>query len=421
MLPVFMGAGDAYLWLQILGFLLLLFFSCMVCHTKLYALKPDPSHLNIFYLFVATGGALGSVFVTIIAPFIFSGFFELPLGIILMASIVGAVLWPTFTEFSKMQRASMLISCIVFVTIFGVNYFTSEENVIVRLRNFYGVVRVSASKLLQQKGSILRITHGSIVHGSQFQGCGQSCMYPTTYYATTTGIGAIITHVQKQHERRMRHELRIGVIGLGAGTLAAYCRPTDYMRFYEINPQVINIAKTYFSYLKDCHGTIDIVEDDARRALEKELKDGHPQRFDVFVVDAFTDDAIPTHLITKEAMLLYLRHLREHEGILAIHVSNKYIDLLPVIKGHLDHFGLHGVIIKTTPDYTREIFPAHWVLLSYKPIAKEFFSKRWVWLSYNPTSIDPINIPNAAIFDLQNIKKSITWTDQYSSIIHVLK
>src|ERR1051326_6211762 len=192
------------------------------------------------------------------------------------------------------------------------------------VRNFYGALKVRDSGPETDYGATRTLTHGTINHGEQFLNPARRRL-PTTYYAPITGVGIAVREKQK------RGPMRVGVIGLGTGTLSAYGRAGDYYRFYEINPLVPGIARTLFTYLNDCPAKVEIVMGDARLSLERQPD----QQFDVLAVDAFSSDSIPVHLLTKEAMLLFYRHLKP-DGILAVHISNRYLDLQPVLAGHRD-------------------------------------------------------------------------------------
>jgi SAM-dependent methyltransferase len=193
-------------------------------------------------------------------------------------------------------------------------------NAITASRNFYGVLRVqeSGSDDANRRRSLV---HGTILHGTQYLAPALK-LRATTYYTETSGIGRLL---QAMHPRR--DPIRVGVIGLGAGTLAVYGSKGDVYRFYDINPAVIDLAQREFSYLKDSDATIERVLGDARLSLEREP----PQAFDVLVIDAFSSDAIPVHLITSEAVAIYLRHMKPG-GVIAFHVTNRFLNLVPVVE-----------------------------------------------------------------------------------------
>lgn len=258
------------------------------------------------------------------------------------------------------------------------------------VRNFYGALKVRDSGPASDLTSVRTLTHGTINHGEQFIHPTRRNI-PTTYYGWNTGVGIAIRELQKQGA------LRVGVIGLGTGTLASYGREGDYYRFYEINPLVPTIARTQFTYLPDCRAKVEIAMGDARLSLERE-PDEH---FDVLAVDAFSSDSIPVHLLTKEAMLLFLRHLQPH-GILAVHISNRYLDLQPVLSEHAKAIGSLARVADTDDDNEMGVFGATWVLLA------------------KPGMAFPQMIA-AATAELTGKRTVRLWTDDYSNLFQILK
>jgi SAM-dependent methyltransferase len=319
----------------------------MFCHGELVRAKPSPRHLTRFYLMISVGGAVGSVLVGFVAPLVLPAYFELAGGLVLVAALL---IWqvrrepPVFAVLS-LGAAAAAVGC----AIWGVTEFYA--NAITASRNFYGVLRI------QQYGSNEEtrrwsLVHGTIMHGTQYLGPVLR-LKPTTYYTETSGIGRLL---QTLHPRR--DPIRVGVIGLGAGTLAVYGSKGDVYRFYDINPAVIDLARHRFTFLKDSDATIELALGDARLALEREP----PQRFDVLVVDAFSSDAIPVHLITSEAVAIYRRHLAPG-GVLAFHVTNRFLDLVPVVDALARANDLKAIHI---PDPGEDTLASRsdWVLLS---------------------------------------------------------
>jgi SAM-dependent methyltransferase len=236
-----------------------------------------------------------------------------------------------------------------------------------------------------------KLTHGTINHGTEFLEDGRH-MQPTTYYGYNTGIGLAL------QEAAVRRDLRVGLIGLGTGTLAAYGRPGDVFRFYEINPLVLQIANREFRYLHDSKAQIEVVMGDARLSLEREA----PQNYDILAVDAFSSDSIPVHLLTREAVILYLRHLRPG-GVLAVHVSNKHLNLAPVVSMEAYSLSERAMVIDTNDDDDNGVFGATWVLVSNRPSLFNFpFIRRAA------TVVKPI--PGLRM-----------WTDDYSNLFQILK
>ncbi|HVN06830.1 MAG TPA: fused MFS/spermidine synthase [Bryobacteraceae bacterium] len=372
-----------------------LFICCMVCHGELVRLKPDPSRLTTFYVMIALGGALGGVFVALIAPHVFAGFFELPLGLAACALLIFAVLRadPESPVAGPWLRPIPIASAVLTVTVIGfVGYVIHERTAGVRLmvRNFYGGLRILDSTADDSDDPVRRLMHGTITHGEQYlnpklQG------RPTTYYGPNTGVGRAI------RQRQENGAVRVGVIGLGTGTLAAYGRAGDYFRFYEINPLVLHLATTEFTFLKICRARVAVELGDARLSLEREA----PQNLDLIALDAFSGDAIPVHLLTREALALYFRHLKP-DGVLAVHVSNKYLDLQPVVTATAASLHKDAAEVDTE-DQANDVFGATWVLVTANDA---FFSQ-------------PL-VRTAAV-----MKKPIAgmrpWTDDYSNLFRILK
>jgi len=223
---------------------------------------------------------------------------------------------------------------------------------------------------------------------------------PTAYYGRTSGIGLALL----KYLRRNAGLLRIGVAGLGVGTLAAYARRGDYVRFYEINPDIISIARDerFFTYLRDCPAQVDVIAGDARLSMEDELRRNEPQEFDLLAIDAFSGDAIPVHLLTQQAFQIYLNHLRKPEGVLAIHISNTYLDLKPVVAGVAATLDLGCAFFDTSGD-GKISGPSSWVLLSRDKNLLEFYSAQ---------------TPSSARQAAPRVVR--LWTDDYSDLFQVL-
>jgi hypothetical protein len=333
-----------------------LFVCCMVCHGELARRKPPPSNLTSFYLMVALGGALGGVFVAVVAPQLFAGYFELPLGLVLCALVVLAALAPGLLERGGerawMRRAvlaaagALTIVLAVYV-VEKVGQFYSGDRLVVR--NFYAGLRVK-----DEGGGEVRVLYsGTITHGAQLLAPSRA-RTPTTYYGPRTGIGLLLRAIN-----RSAGPVRVGVVGLGAGTLATYGRPGDWYRFYEINPQVIAIARTQFSFLRESRAHVTVVPGDARLSLEREPN----QRFNVMVIDAFTGDSIPVQLLTAQAFRLYSRELTP-QGVLAVHISSRYLNLTPVVARTASALGKSALLIESPEEPEEFVTGARWVLIT---------------------------------------------------------
>ena len=386
-----------------------LFLCCMVCHGELARLKPDPSHLTAFYLMISLGGVLGAVFVALLAPHLFSGTYELEVALGFCAVLALVVLFraPDSAFYRGRSKPAWLVLIALAAAVMAGLYRDARSQAAdarLMVRNFYGVLRVVdmvGPNIVVGKGRnaqplygdlrYRKLMNGTIDHGLQFEAAALRDL-PTSYYGPNSGVGIAIKSLGK------KGPVRIGVVGLGAGTLAAYGRPGDQYTFYEINPLDVELARTEFTFLRDSRATIRIVLGDARLSLERQP----PQGFDLLAVDAFSGDSIPVHLLTWEAFRLYFHHLKP-TGVLAVHISNKYLDLLPVVQAASNRLGKTCVIIQNPPDNHNGIYRALWVLMSHQ---KAFFSQP--------------EISKAGILP-GNQKETPLWTDDYSSLFAVLK
>lgn len=316
-----------------------LFVCCMFCHGELARRKPAADRLPGFYLTLAAGGAAGGLFVAILAPQLFSGFLELPIGVTACVLLAIALLYGVR---SRMRLARLaLFAAAGFVVALRMDSLFSLTRV--RVRNFYGALRVN------DKGDVRVLANGAIHHGAEFLLPGKERV-ATTYYGRESGVGRAIAALPDGPRR-------IGAIGLGAGTLATYARPGDVFRFYEINPAVIELARSEFRFLQDCRGAVDVVPGDGRLSLERETA----PPFDLLAVDAFSGDAIPVHLLTAEAFRVYLAHLKPG-GVLALHVTNRYLDLVPEVLALAANAGLDARVARNDPDPEEDVYEAVWVV-----------------------------------------------------------
>ena len=371
-----------------------LFVCCMVCHGELAALKPPTQYLTSFYLIVALGGAAGGLFVALIAPSVFNADFDLPLVLPALALLVLIVAWPHLPRgMTAPVRWTVLLAALYawgYVSgTMAVRVYREFAGNLYAGRNFYGSLSVSLIPSGQIVGEQLQLLNGNIVHGREFTAPAKRCE-PTSYYGRETGIGVALQELGKDGP------LKVGVIGLGAGTIAGYGRSGDVYRFYEINPLVRQLATTVFHYLS-CPAQSSVVIGDARLSLEREA----PQQFDVLAVDAFISDAIPVHLLTMEAFQLYWRHLKP-DGVLAVHVSNRYVDLQPIVALAAQQSAKTARLIDSGDDLASAVGSATWVLVTSRP---GFFER-------------PMALTSTAI----KLDKTIRpWTDDYSNLWQLLK
>jgi len=368
-----------------------LFFAALFLHTEAYRLRPNSdSEATLFYLLFAAGGALGSFLTGIASPLIFNFNFDLAIAYLITAALAFAVLWSTGWGPRLLWATAvvLLAGLIVFL------HTAYERNTPVAVRNFYGSLRVRQT--VGYPGAEIRtLSNGTIQHGMQIFSADLRTT-PTTYYAYDSGIGLTLRNCCPGRPRN------VGVVGLGTGTLAAYGQPGDRFRFYEINPAVPTIAQDVFTYLRESHAQITIVPGDARTSLTRELAENHPQSFDVLVIDAFSGDAIPLHLLTTQALELYKRHLAPG-AVLAIHISNQHVDLEPEVALLAQATGFKAMRVASPSNPERGEFSATWMLLSQSP---DFFSIPEIFNNAHQPTRNP---------------RVRAWTDDYSSLLPILR
>lgn len=373
------------------------FTASMICHGELARLQPPARRLTLYYLAIASGGALGSLLVALAAPLVFDDYSEFYVGIFAAIALFLAVLFTDARSGLRGGRPRWAWSAIIL----GVGLFAAlcvqarnhlRENAILTERNFYGTLAIVEYDDGDPNHSYRSMRHGGILHGLQFT-AEKYRIYPTTYFGPKSGVGKIFQYYPREKP------LRVGLIGLGIGTLAAWAVSGDIFRFYEINPDVKRLAEEYFSYLVNCRAHKEYVMGDARLSLEHES----PQEYDILVVDAFNTDSPPLHLLTEEAFNLYRRHLKPG-GVLAMHITCRHIDFFPVLANLAEHLGMrYRLIVDGNENRDQFANPSRWMLLSdssggvldHPAVVK--FSVR--------TSVDP------AIG---------YWTDDYSSILPLL-
>jgi SAM-dependent methyltransferase len=400
-----------------------LFLVCMGCHGELERSKPSSSYLTEFYLYISAGGMLGGLFVGIVAPLLFFEYYELPMAMIaaLLLALAICFLVPT----SPLHRGKRLVAWAALLLVFAAEIGLWSESLVGRhltvwtvQRNFYGVLKTmpkqaegsqvaqapkagdspSVSEDLQARKDLPTFEYVSLVnglteHGGQFVDEARESV-PTSYYGRGTGLGQAMRAIESRANRR------IGVVGLGTGTIAAFGREGDTFRFYEINPAVVPLAERVFTYLprlQERGGQYEIAMGDARLSLESEP----PQQFDLLVIDAFAGDSIPVHLLTVEALEVYLRHLKP-DGILAVHVSNRFLDLTRVTRALAWHGQLDSGHLSTPPVPADRVNACDWVLYA-RPGA------------FAPQSGLPLGPP------VRQIGPRVLWTDDHSSLFDVLR
>jgi spermidine synthase len=299
--------------------------------------------------------------------------------------------------FKRVQSSKFLVCLWLTLGVLGMGGYiwmqlrNPDSERILRSRSFYGVLSVFDHQRDQPEERYFLLQHGRITHGLQFASAEKASL-PTTYYSEESGVGRAVRALPETNRK-------IGLVGLGTGTMAAYARPGDYLRIYEINPEVARIANSRFSYLRRCLGNVEIALGDARLSMEKERS----QEFDLLVLDAFSSDAIPVHLLTKEAFELYRRELKPN-GIIAVHISNHYLDLEPVVANAAKEFGYHSALVEV-----EENDEEWWI-----------YGSTWVLLSKDQALIQsPIIQPGAS--QLKPAKNIPLWTDDFTSVYQRLK
>ena len=398
---LFVGPYAGFL-VQLGGFSFILLVVCMACHGELVHLKPATQHLTSFYLLLSAGAAAGAAFVALLAPLVFPAYWEFHLALWSSCLLAVVVLVRDRERLFYRERFGpafylALLGLVVLAAELELHAWWHIRNTLDVARNFFGVVAVYEATDRDTDSRVRVLRHGGITHGLQFQGQrlrGQ----PTAYFVPQSGVGLALDSLR----RRSPVALRMGVVGLGIGTLAAYGREGDSIRFYEINPAVTRIARgPLFSYLGDTHARVEIVPGDGRLSLERELGRGS-QQFDLLVLDAFTSGAPPVHLLTREAFDLYLAHLAP-DGILAVNVSNRALDLRPVVQRAAEHSAL-----AVTWTYLAPAGPFHpggsWMLLTRDP--------RLLTDPALAKAASPLPPPPASFRQ---------WTDDYSNLFRILR
>ena len=431
-----------------------LFVVCMFCHGELAALKPAPRYLTRFYLMISVGGALGGFLVGVLAPLVFPSYYEFPLALVLCGvmaivltrksmgdlTIPAPMLIPLvaipmglylFTRFESgeglkqvqpgnpelvvsgivavilivmvLRRVNLRVGVVVplfatavtaAVSFYGVKFVQFlQDDTSAMARNFYGTLRVKSSGDEAESRTMRKLVHGVIKHGEQFTAPTERARI-TSYYGEVSGIGAALNFYDRPGAKR-----RVGVIGLGVGTLVGYGGPEDTFKLYELNPQVLDYAKSHFWYLNASKAKLDAVLGDARLSLEREA----PNQFDVLAIDAFSSDSIPVHLVTREAMQVYLRHMKP-DGVMAFHVTNRYLRLAPVVKQLADEIGMQSVLVTHDPETEDwHLSKTDWVLVTNNKalLASEGVVKQ-----------------KAEIREIPGLR---VWTDDFNNLLSILK
>jgi spermidine synthase len=390
--------------LAVLFFLVEIFVACWFCHAEVYRLRPvGARESTVFYLMVAAGGVAGTFFVGIASPLIFRANYDLAIAFLVTAVLAAAVTW----EDGWAQRMLWSTGSVLLLALTVLLHVEIGRHALMTARNFYGSLRVMAAGFDDQgaaggtnadgsaftgTGPVRVLMNGRIRHGMQMMESDERRRVATTYYGEDSGVAVAL---RSCCEGRAKN---VGVIGLGAGTLAAYGEAGDTMRFYEINPLVEPVARNLFTYLRDSRAAVTVVEGDGRAMLGRE----DPHEFDVLVVDAFSGDAIPLHLLTREAMEVYRRQIAPG-GVIAFHVSNSYLNLAPEIARLADAEGMQARVVESMDVPAEGAYRATWVLVSGDA---GFFASPGV---------------SGVAMEIERQPGLRLWTDDYSSLLPVLR
>ena len=388
---------------QIAMYCAALFGCCMVCHGEMVRRRPAASDLTTFYLYVALGGALGGIFVNLIAPLVFDGFWELHGSLVsaCILALAGVALDRNALSLVP-RRLAVIAGCagtVLLVWCLGTHISEQRDSSILSTRSFFGVLHVYEYDTGTRQHA-RSLYHGRIRHGKQWLHPSEVDR-PISYFGPNSGVAlALERFPARKQAATEKSAIRVGAIGLGVGTIAAYGRPQDVMRFYEINADVESIAREYFRYLDNSSAEIDVVIGDGRQALQRELETRGSQQYDVMVVDAFSGDAIPIHLLTQEASDLYWQHLRP-DGILALHITNLHVDLSDVVR----HMAIHA--------HKEAIF------IEDKGRGGGYNSSDWVLVTSNQTFLNDPTVRGSQD-DWDHELEPIVWTDDFSNLFQVV-
>ncbi len=388
------------LLMQICAFSALLFFGCLLFHGELARSKPGTRYLTQFYLLMSVGGVVGGLLVCIVAPWLLLGYWEL--HAVILCSIV-VVLWALWRDGSATRWTSIGLVTVLVITgsLLWQEIADDLADDVETHRDFYGVLHVKDSAV--RPGRLYYLFHGRTVHGCQIRDQDMRAE-PTLYYTRAAGVGLALQDVPRLAEDGSRRPAHVGIVGMGVGTVAAFAGTGDRYRFFEIDPAVDKIARgDYFSYLDDAEARgaeVSVQIGDGRSLLKAELTATGSQNFDVMVLDAFSAGSVPTHLLTRECMELYWSHLKPN-GILAVHVSNRLLDIKPVLAQAAIDAQREAVWISSDTKAGPIASPADWILITSDQACLETARK-----SPNYRPMPP---------------RTVAWTDSYSHLLNLLR
>ncbi len=387
--------GDVDILHQISVYSAALFVICMVCHGELVHLKPSPERLTGFYLRVAIGGASGGILVGLVAPLIFDGFLEMHYGVIATFALILVALYVNVKSGLHQGRPiwlwGLLLTSFVIPSSMMLENLQPHSGVRETRRNFYGVFWIYEERTGGSENYYDAMVSAGTQHGHQYIAPERQCR-PTTYYGEESGVGLALRYFSGEGD------FRVGAVGLGVGTIAAYASENSYIRFYEINADVIEVAQEQFSFL-ECASQVDVILGDARLVLEQEGS----QKFDLFVLDAFRGDAIPLHLLTLEAFEIYMRHLKP-DGVIIVLISNAHLNYEPVIAGLAEHLHLETMLVEAAG-----------------ADGKSRFSNDWIALTNNRQLLGILAANGGVPLELPIGEQARFWTDNFSNLYQILK
>ncbi len=368
-----------------------LFLVCMFCHGELVARKPQATHLTRFYLMVSLGGALGGLWVGLVAPVVYDWTWEFAQALVLVSLLVMGLAAVRRAWWS----AAWAAGCVVATGALYVDYDRyTRDGATAMARNFYGTLRVTTSGEAGTESERWRLMHGVIIHGEQYRAEDRRAL-ATTYYSESSGIGRTLLALRALKPQEPH---RVGLIGLGVGTLATYGRPADHYRIYEINPLVVQWAREKFTYLQDSAAEVVTPLGDARLVLEAEPA----QRLDVLAIDAFSSDSIPVHLITVQAMQAYRRHVTDG-GAIVFHITNRYLNLQGVVRQLADAVGWQAILVEDYPGSDTVGYGSDWVVITANPALLKALQMDAVGKVLGSTRHQP------------------PWSDDFNNLFEVLK
>lgn len=384
--------GSIQLIAEAACYMIMLLGACLLCHGEVARLKPKTSLLTQYYAMLSAGGALGGIVVAVICPLVLNNHAELPFFVSLVTALTFLLFFACKTwrrtEYDWAAAARLKYGALVLLIAPIITMaFVTQNRTIASQRNFFGVLKVREKPL----GTCL--VHGSTLHGMQRYAPNQA--QPTTYYGYESGVGHVIEEMQSRDD-----SLHIAVVGLGCGVLTTYGRESDQFDLIEINPAVLEIADQYFTFMKDCPSQMTHHLGDGRLVLER-MQDA---KFDILVLDAFSSDAIPAHLLTRESMSLYKQRLREG-GVLAIHTSNNHLELSPLVHRLSDDAGLESRMIEGIGDDSIGTTHSTWMIIAGKG--------HWIF--------DAESLAEATAATPEELRNAPLWTDQHHNLVSVLR